>query len=342
MLNTLRFRFLLIVGSTVLLISILLILQQMKMMAPLVVNQVTLRLAVAPELADWVTDAARAFQNNTPGVVLQVQALPGLRALQQWPGSAPTALPHLWLPEARWLADAGQAQAFPYGRDGSSMAQTFLQWGAFQSRASVLGGLTWPTVRQAAQVRDWQTLGGTADWGRFKLVLASPAGSTQGLAALLAAAAAYHEQARLTETMVTDPAFLGDLQRILACVPGFTTLGPTPAAVLATRGSASGDVGLLTSAEWQQFSEQLNRVEPFVTQTPTLTIAFDYPLLVRQALSSSEQQVAAAFREFLLAQAARQPLPGFSQPAPGATFIEPEPVAILALLRWAENADLER
>lgn len=323
-------------------------------------EKVAIQVWVAPSMADWAIAAARQFNSSRRDASVEVKAVDSLSFSQQYRkareavvnGTAePSALPVAWIPEATFIAAVAREQGAPFAPDGRPVAYTSLLWGAFSDREEVLvrnyGALNWQAVHEAAQAVDWSVIGADASlqpWGRFKLTIASPTRSAEGLAALLSAAAIYYERAELTAGDVNDPAFLAWLTNIVDSVPNFNTLGPNPAEAMATRGSSIGDVGLLTDAAWKR-SGILGRGD-FTTVRPEYDLYFDYPYILRADLApnSPEQGMAQAFGDYLLAEAQTDlETYGFTPAAAGpagadpARRIQPGGEAALALLRWAER-----
>ena len=299
-------------------------------------TQTAIQVAVPPILADWATASAREFDG-------QVTVIPvhGLSAVGQFARMDAPLRPHAWIPEATFVAAIARDQGLSYETVGQSVAAADLAWGAFSSRAAVLSGrfgtLDWQAVHQAAVSHGWAELGGNADWGNFKLILASPTHSAEGLAALLSAAAAYRNRPDLAYDDVTDEAFLQWLRAIVTSVPNFGTLGPQPAESVATRGPSVGDAGLLAAAAWNRSQVRLDRWETFVVVAPQFTVRLDYPYLLRSDLDPAERETARRFGAFLLGRATQLADSGFAQATVSAVQVNVDTQAVLALLRWAER-----
>jgi len=174
------------------------------------VTAVPLEIVVAPESEDWVTAAAEIFNQQHADAQISVRSASGLNSVQQFSNSSRTELPQVWIPEASFIGAYAQEQGLPF-EIGDPIFQVDLAWGAFLDRAEALesaeGPLSWETVHHAAETGDWQTLDGDPNWGFFKLTIASPKTDTEGLAALISAAASYHDSATLDRNHITDSAF---------------------------------------------------------------------------------------------------------------------------------------
>lgn len=305
------------------------------------VARIPITVAVPPALADWAQAAARDFNSQNADTQVSIIRLNGLDAVQQF-GQMPRAqLPDSWLADASFVADLARTEGAPFAEQGIAITSSDLVWGGFSSRAQLLGTMDWSALHDAAKANGWAALGGNATWGYVKLTIASPTRSTEGLAALITAAAAYHDQPHLTRPLVTDPAFLNWLHTTVDSVPNFSTLGSNPAEALATRGPSIGDVGLLAASTWFVAQDELNQWEPFITSTPRYTVRLDYPYLLQTGLPDTRMVMAERFGNYLARQASQLVDSGFtSQSTTAATLVEADTDAVLALLRWAEREQI--
>lgn len=310
------------------------------------VTKIPMRVAVPPTLAQWARGAASEFNQRHADAEVAIVEMSGMSAAQSYGQQATAQLPEVWIPEATFVLTIARDEGAPYTTpgelaQGSSLIQTDLTWGAFESRAQSLEGVDWSTVGRAASLRSWAQLGGDANWGFFKLTIASPTRSAEGMAALLSAAAAYHNRAELARADVVDGAFLQWLTPIVDSVPNFATLGSDPAKAMATRGPSVGDVGLLAGASWQRSLESLQSWENFVVSPPAYTVRLDYPYTTRTDLSSAQEEMAVRFYSFLGDRVDQLEVEGFNGDATsGATVVAANEQAVLALFRWAERERL--
>ncbi|MFQ5613005.1 MAG: hypothetical protein ACE5H9_12825 [Anaerolineae bacterium] len=356
-----RIFFVIVVGLALAFVGVAFVAERLDLFVLPTRQALPIQVWVSPALHDWAEAAAADFESSRPGATVEIRVVDSLsfsdefrraeKAIQD--GAAdPGALPEAWLPEASFVVGLARAQAnVPFEATGQPVAYSSLVWGAFASREQVLvqrlGALNWQTVHEAAVVAAWEELGGDPSWRFFKLVIASPTRSPEGLAALLAAAATYHNRPDLDVSDVNDPAFLAWLVEVVESVPSFNTLGPNPAQEMATRGSSIGDVGLLTEAAWRR-SGLLGR-QDFVTASPQFTLRLDYPYTLRTDLApgSAERDLAEAFGRFLLQEAqAGLAEYGFEAAGAGASVggaaqqVEVDGQVALTLLRRAEQERL--
>ena len=300
---------------------------------------VPLEIVVAPELAEWAESAAETFNRRNADAQITVRAASGLSHVESSSGNIQADQPQVWIPEATFIAAYGQENGLPFEAEGQSLISTPLEWGAFGNRATALGEpITWSAVHRAAQGGSWQTLGGDASWGYFKLTIAAPKTGVEGIAALISATASYHNSAQVSRNHVTDPAFQAWLRTIIQTVPSFNTLGPDPAQSLAARGPSLGDIGLLTAASWTRSRGGLEKWGNFVIQPSDHTVILDYPYLVRAGLESTEQNVAERFQTALLQATDRLAESGFiQQTTHSIQSVEVDSKAIEALMQWVER-----
>lgn len=307
------------------------------------VAQVPITVAVSPSVIEWAERAASDFNRSNQDAQISIVSANGLVAVDTFARLAPEERPHAWIAESTFVSAIAQDSGMTFIPYASSLAASELVWGGFGSRADALGTLDWQTIHDAATASGWSALNGDANWGFFKLTIASPTNSAEGLAALLTAAATYHDTAQVTRSHVTDQAFLAWLQETVDSVPNFNTLGPNPAEALATRGPSVGDVGFLAAVNWFAVADDLNKWETFVTSEPHYTMELDYPYLIRANLTSEEQAMVSRFGDYLARQSEQLSNAGFrtqqssSSSGPNAVVIEADDEAVLALLRWADR-----
>jgi hypothetical protein len=219
--------------------------------------QAAITVAAPPALEAWVREAAADFNRQNTLIEVRVVGLRGAEAGRRLNASV-TDLPDVWIAEADFVRTS--VGGVPYGIGGPSVAQDGLAWVAVASRRDLVGDLTWQSVSDAAR-SDMQ----------FRIAV-PPAGSVEGMAACMSAAADYHQQASLAAEMVNDAAFRQWLDELLAAAPNRSRsprdqLGSRPPEV---------DVGLILGSDWRQLPQ-----ESFVYQPPRYNVTFNYPYLIR-------------------------------------------------------------
>jgi hypothetical protein len=344
------------------------------------------RLIAAPAVYDWVSQAANRF--NTEGqrlnrrpVTVRVTSMDGLSVYNQINSSSLRPAPSAWIAEGEFAFDlANLAARQSVGKDAfsveGSVAQSVLMWGGFADRVAALdsrsGGLNWPALHDAAAASGWASLGGQSSWGFFKLVLPDPRKSSEGLAALLSAAAEFHQKTDLTASDINDARFQEWAQPLVDSVPNFANLGNQPGQALAVRGPSAGDAGLLLESDWVKAADGLSSRQAFVFRYAASAVMFDFPFAIwvgpeqvgQNAGSDSsrrdaEQQAARLFYQYLLADAqqrsaetfglrsasggagesfSRWSALGIQSAVPATSKVSAEADAVLAALHWVERA----
>ena len=289
-------------------------------------SPVEVRLIAAPQAAGWVSEAASRFNaegqrlNRRP-VTVHVTSQDGLSVYSQLASTGMQPAPSAWIAEGTFMLDlanlaARQANGQDAFRAEGSMAQSAQMWGGFADRVAVFdkrfGGLNWQALQAAASANGWASLGGQSEWGFFKLVLPDPRKSSEGLAALLSAAAEFHGKTDLAAGDLNDARFEQWAQPLIDSVPNFANLGSEPAQSLAVRGASAGDAGLLLESGWLGAATGLSSRQ-IVLRYATSAVPFDFPFSVwlgpvnaRQEDASrrqAEQDAARLFYQYLLADA---------------------------------------
>lgn len=293
--------------------------------------EIKIQVVVAPSLKPWVDQAAQKYNQQNGRSQVEIAAADGLIPETQFSSNPQVSSPAAWLAEATFVVDMARNDGLQFENSGS-VASTELAWGAFNNRQEQFNqeyeGLNWAAIHHSAIEPD----------SSLKMVIASPANSAEGLAALMSATAAQantqtlsSSDARNAETWLTET--------LKESARGSLTLGPKPAEAFATRGASIGDAGMLTSASWQSAGLQ-NR--PDFTITPAqFNITLDYPFAIWTGSQSTPEgrQVAADFRDFLLSEAQQNALANFffepaGRSSPG---VQTDGATALTLLRWAER-----
>jgi len=352
-------------------------------------SPVEVRLIVAPAAFDWVSEAAERFNaerrrlNRRP-VSIQVTEQDGLSLYAELSSAGLRPTPSAWIAEGSFTLDlVNLAARQASGKDAfaaeGSVAQSVLMWGGFADRVAAidsrLGGLTWSALHAAAVAPNgWSSLGGQSPWGFFKLVLPDPSKSSEGLAAILSAAAEYHGKTALTATDINNADFQQWAQALIDAVPNFANLGTEAGAGLAVRGPSAGDAGLLLEADWLIAADGLSSWQSPAFRYAPVAVTFDFPFNVwvgAEAVNpaddasrrQAEQEAARLFRDYLLEAAqqnraeafglrpasgqvtdvdgnlfARWTSLGIQSTQPPTSNVQVSADAVLAALRWVERA----
>ncbi len=332
--------FISILSLAVVLVLGVLALKQFNLLGDLTLQRgptAAIQVAVPPALFDWAQAAAQEYPRG--GVT--VTAVRSLDVITAWANQSASERPQAWVPEAIWVAAIAQEQGLNFETLYPSLTTSDMVWGAFENRRAALiqadGALDWAAIHRAAASKGWSDLGGDETWGYFKLVLAPPGRSAEGLAALLAAAAAFHQQPALTYDHIAHAGFLDWLKIIVGSVPNWSALGADPAESLAARGPSIGDAGMLSAATWNRARPGLSKWGVFVTATPRYTVRLDYPYLARTDLSPAEREAARRFGQYLLERVGTLDGNGFAAVAAPATLVSPDTAAVLGLYHWAQR-----
>ncbi len=350
-------------------------------------SPIDVRLIVAPAAYDWVSEAADRF--NAEGqrlgrrpISISVTEQDGLSVYSQLNSTGLNPAPTAWVAEGTFVLNlanlagrqAGGSDVF--AAEGT-LAQSLLMWGGFADRVAAVdarfGGLTWSAVHDASvATQGWSSLGGRPEWGFFKLALPDPRKSSQGLAALLSAAAEFHGRTDLSAADIDNVQFQAWGQAFIDAVPNFANLGAEPGSALAVRGPSAGDVGLLLESDWLSAADGLSKWQPVFRYAPS-TVTFDFSFGVwvgpnradaagGMADDSSHQDAARMFRDYLLDSAQQRRTEAFGlRPASGSAANSDDSLfarwaslgiqtalpanstvragadAVLAALRWVER-----
>ena len=150
----------------------------------------------------WVSQAAETYNATEQyidgrQVVIEIIPMQGLSALNKWSRGEFDSVPTVWLAESRiWVEQANaQTDQDIFLNGGRYRAQPValspLVWGIWQEPFEVLtdyfdtDALSWDELHEAATEDNWEALGGEAEWGKFKLVVAHPIRDPAGLTAIV-------------------------------------------------------------------------------------------------------------------------------------------------------------
>lgn len=336
-------------------------------------STINLTVAVNPLLESWVTDAAQRYNATNPqtnGRPIRV-TVRRQDSLAVWGENtvhwSSTDHPQVWIPEAGYaLTFAQDGFRLNYKAEKASLGQTPIIWGAYQNYGNVIvnnaGALNSTTIQQAAATASWEDMGGNSRWGFIKLAFSRPDSTDPGLASLLTLIGNLGGNTKLTSDILSNTAMLDQLRPVIDAVPNFSTLGLNPASVMATRGTSTGEIGLLPESQWLANFAALSAVEPVQLYYTDAYILLNFPYAIWDGIetTSAERQAAQAFGNYLMADnqqallgaagfrpATRSDVSQFApfQAAQGLVQLElsgneitpADRSATLALLRWFKN-----
>ena len=291
---------------------------------PVTVQQDPLEITVLAALSvePWLASAAdvynaeERFVGDRP-VKVVIEPMDGLSARVKWARGAFTSFPTAWVAESRdWVDQANIAALDRTGQDiflaggryrAQPVALSPLVWGiwpdAFIALESHSGTdqLSWDEFHDAVVTGDWEDLGGSKDWGKFKLVVARPDRDPAGLTAMVGAAGEYFDKPALTSKDLQDPEFLAWLGQLFDTVVDFSHFG---AENMILYGQGNGDAGhmvenfLLTNMDAMvlRWGKPVNIVYP----DPIAWFDFPFAIYMGKETSAEEKQAALEFKEFLL------------------------------------------
>jgi hypothetical protein len=284
------------------------------------------RVVVALPIESWVTEAAKTFNTEKhalEGRPIHVTIIPmdGLTALSRYDSDSFDPQPTAWIPDSRYLVElANAAYKDRLGRDvfltdgeyrARPIALSLFAWGIYQSRATVLeqkfGEINWKTLHDAAIAKGgWPELGGSQDWGYFKLVVPNPDKNVGGLAAMVAAAGEYYDRPDISVADVTDPQFQTWLKELMESVTDLSGASAYTAEDFALLGYTAGDGGQLLESDLLKNMEgiQTRWQDPLVVRYPKYVTWFDFPFTVWMGpeTSADEKNAALEFEKYLLSQ----------------------------------------
>lgn len=293
------------------------------------VTQVTegdleVRVVCALPVEPWVQEAAREFNDEghrLDGRRIRVSVTPmdGLTAMGRYERGEMDPPPTAWIPDSRYLVELVNASfKEQLGRDvfltdgeyrARPVAISLFAWGIYDSRAVVLeqrfGEVDWQVIHDAAIAPGgWPELGGSGDWGYFKLVVPNPRKNVGGLAAMIAAAGEYYDKTDISVSDVTDPEFQAWLKELMGAVTDFSSLGAYSVENLALFGYSMGDGGQLLESDllMNMAGIQTRWADPLVIRYPRYLTWFDFPFTVwmGQETTAGEKNAALAFEQYLL------------------------------------------
>ncbi len=347
-------------------------------------DPVPVSIVTALSVEPWVGEAAKqcnAENHTLDGHPIQVSVIgmDGLAAMGRYEREEMDPLPTAWIPDSRYLVELVNATyKTKLGRDvfltdgeyrARPIAISLFAWGIYQSRATVLdeayGEIDWRTSHDAAIAPGgWREIGGSGEWGYFKLIVPHPRKNIGGLAAMISAAGEYYDKPDISVEDVTAPDFQKWLNELMGSVSDYSSLGAYPGENLALFGYSAGDGGQrLESALLINMAGSMNRWEPLRVTYPTYVTWFDFPftIWIGPETTAIEKNAALEFQKYLLSTEVQEqaisyglrPVSGqITVDQPGSPFVEwqdngvtpiveratamrnPDRDVLLALLRW--------
>lgn len=270
----------------------------------------------------WVSHASETY--NTKGhsvegrkVLVEVIPMDGLSALNKWERGEFDPVPTVWLAESRaWVDQANIGMGERTGRDvflagGQYRAQPVvlspIVWGIWKGAYEVLQqrfgrvDISWDELHEAATIGKWIDLGGKAEWGTFKLVIAHPKRDPAGLTAMVGAAGEYYDKPTIKTEQLEDDQFLDWLSDLLDTVVDFSPFGVENMLLF---GRSNGDAGQIVESYLLVNMKGLQErwEEPLVIVYPDPIVWFDFPYAIYMGKETSALQKKAAldFKSFLL------------------------------------------
>ncbi len=324
--NRTRLVFLIVVLAAVSILAVSLVLQRTGGVAPLIDQPEVLavRVVCALPVEPFVREAAREFsaQNHKLDgrpIRVSVEPMDGLTAMGRWEREEMTPIPTVWIPDSRYLVELVNATyKEKLGRDifltggeyrTRPIAISLFSWGIYASREQVLrqkyGEINWRVIHDAATAKGgWPELGGSPEWGYFKLVVPNPRKNVGGLAAMIAAAGEYYGKTGIDVVDITDPAFQKWLKELMGAVTDFSSLGSYSVENLALFGYSMGDGGQLLESDLlvNMSGIQTRWQDPLVIVYPEYVTWFDFPYTIWMGdeTTALEKNAALEFESYLL------------------------------------------
>jgi len=324
--NRTRWVFLIVVLLAVGIVGASLLVQRAGGVKPLIEppQALEVRIICALPVEPFVQEAAKQFNTENHKlegrpIRITVEPMDGLTAMGRWERDEMKPIPTVWIPDSRYLVELVNATyKEKLGRDifltggeyrARPIAISLFSWGIYSTRAQVLrdkyGEIDWQVIHDAATAKSgWPELGGSADWGYFKLVVPNPRKNVGGLAAMIAAAGEYYNKTDITVADVTNPEFQKWLKELMGAVTDFSSLGAYSVENLALFGYSMGDGGqLLESDLLVNMAGILNRwQDPLVIVYPKYVTWFDFPFTIWMGdeTTALEKNAALEFERYLL------------------------------------------
>jgi hypothetical protein len=289
-------------------------------------EKLEVRIVCALPVEPWVQEAARQFnaeKHTLEGQPVEVSIVPmdGLTAMSRYEREElliDERVPTAWIPDSRYLVElVNVTYKEKIGRDvfltdgeyrARPIATSIFVWGIYASRAEVLmekyDQLDWRVIHDAAIAKGgWPELGGSPDWGYFKLVVPNPRRNVGGLAAMVAAAGEYYDKTSIDVADVTDPDFQEWLGELMGSMTDLSS-GAYTVEDLALFGYSTGDGGQLLESDLlvNMAGIQTRWADPLVIVYPKYVTWFDFPFTVwiGPETTALEKNAALEFEKYLL------------------------------------------
>lgn len=281
---------------------------------------ITVTVAVDPLIKGWATEMAGDF--NASGALTASGrrvnvTLTDIRDIQVWHERVWSSNNHPdgWIASSSASIEYAREANYPLNLEQATLAETPLIWMGFQDRVEVLensseiatrlnsaASLDWTTVHAAAEIENWGILENGGASSRFVQFAFSPPDTTHiGLSVLVSAAAAYHNDAALTQALLGDNGYRNWLLPVVS-IPNFNDIGEDVGNFVARRGRAATDFAIGPESQWLTQYSAISRTASVRFAYPEYTVAFDFPLASwSDTTTSAEQQSAvASFGQFLV------------------------------------------
>jgi Ca-activated chloride channel family protein len=393
--NRTRWAFLIIVLLAVAIVGTSFIVQRAGGVKPLIEQPQALevRIICALPVEPFVQEAAKGFNEGNhklegKPIKVTVEPMDGLSAMSRWEREEIDPIPTVWIPDSRYLVELVNATyKEKRGRDvfltggeyrARPIAISLFSWGIYSTREQVLrtkyGEIDWRAIHDAATAKGgWPDLGGSHDWGYFKLVVPNPRKNVGGLAAMVAAAGEYYNKTNIGVADVTNPEFQKWLKELMGAVTDFSSLGAYSVENLALFGYSMGDGGQLLESDLlvNMAGIRTRWQDPLVIVYPKYVTWFDFPFTIWMGdeTTALEKNAALEFEQYLLQpeiqmraveMGLRPANTEVSVTEPGSLFVEwqdqgamtvvprttmmrsPDREVLLALLRWFDLNVAER
>ena len=324
--NRTRWVFLVVVLLAVAIVVVSFLLQRAGGVQTLIEQPETLevRIVCALPVEPFVQEVAKQYNAEKHRlenrlIKVTVEPMDGLTAMGRWEREEMDPVPTVWIPDSRYLVELVNATyKEKRGRDifltggeyrARPIAISLFSWGIYSSREQVLrtkyGEIDWSAIHDAAIAKGgWPDLGGSPDWGYFKLVVPNPRKNVGGLAAMVAAAGEYYDRTDIGVADVTNPAFQEWLKELMGAVTDFSSLGAYSVENLALFGYSMGDGGQLLESDLlvNMAGIQTRWQDPLVIVYPKYVTWFDFPFTIWMGdeTTALEKNAALEFERYLL------------------------------------------
>ena len=291
-------------------------------------QETEIEVVVAPSIALWAEETAQKYNQANPNSQVTIVPANELIPSARFQPGQQTVAPAAWLAEAAFVVDMAASDGYEF-TNPQSVATTELAWGGYVDKLEQFNQDFGPV--------GWQAINSKAtDPQGVKLVIAAPQNSAEGLAALISGVSTHLGKQSLSEQDIgqADAWLTETLGNRNAQTP------PRPAEAFAgVQGRTLGDLGILSTASWQQVGLDSNSNFVITPVTPTVTL--DYPFVVWAGDNATPegQQAAEAFGKFLLEPAQQEALVKYSlaTAVTNSGNVQIDGRAARRLMSWAER-----